>query len=214
MSGDDALTHADVATAYARWAPFYDLAFTLVMRAGRLAASAAVNRLGGRVLDLGVGTGLELPMFEKHLRLTGIDLSEPMLRICQKRVRERNLAHVDGLAAMDAMQLAFPDAIFDVAVAPYVLTVVPDPWRTLDELMRVVRPGGEIILVNHVGAESGLIAWAEKRLARRSAALGWRPSFPWSIIGDWLAARSDVAIIERRALSPLGLFTLVRLSRR
>ena len=92
---------------------------------------------------------------------------------------------------MDAMRLAFSDSCFDAAVAPYVLTVVPDPAATLDELMRVVKPGGEIVLVNHVGAESGPIAAIEAWLGRRSAALGWRPQFPWAIIADWIAARSN-----------------------
>jgi phosphatidylethanolamine/phosphatidyl-N-methylethanolamine N-methyltransferase len=94
-----------------------------------------------------------------------------------------------------------------------VLTVVPDPHRTLDEMARVVRPGGEIVLVNHIGAESGLMAALEAWLGRRAAALGWRPEFPWSIVGDWLARRPDVRLLERRKLAPLDLFTLVRLRR-
>ena len=115
---------------------------------------------------------------------------------------------------MDAMNLSFPDASFDAAVAPYVLTVVPDPERTLDEIARVVRPGGEIVLVNHIGAERGLIAAIEAWLGKRSAALGWRPQFPWSILGNWIARRPDIELLERRQLAPVGLFTLVRLARR
>jgi phosphatidylethanolamine/phosphatidyl-N-methylethanolamine N-methyltransferase len=213
VTAGDALTNADVASAYARWAPVYDLTFALVMRAGRQAAASAASRAGGRVLDVGVGTGLELPMFDGAVRITGIDLSEPMLRRCLRRVRDKKLTRVEGLAVMDAMQLAFDDAAFDAAVAPYVLTVVPDPGRTLDELVRVVRPGGEIVLVNHIGAGAGPIAWVENWLANRSAALGWRPTFPWSIVQDWLADRKDVVLAERRALPPFGLFTLIRLSR-
>lgn len=213
MTRGDALTHADVANAYARWAPFYDLTFALVMRAGRRAAALAASRQGGRVLDVGVGTGLELPMFDSAVRITGIDLSEPMLRRCLRRVLVEKLDHVEGLAVMDAMQLAFADASFDAVVAPYVLTVVPDPGRTLDELARVVRPGGEIVLVNHIAAEAGPIAWAENFLASRSAALGWRPTFPWSIVRDWVSVRKDIALAERRALPPFGLFTLIRLAR-
>jgi phosphatidylethanolamine/phosphatidyl-N-methylethanolamine N-methyltransferase len=213
VASNDALTHADVASAYARWAPFYDLTFEIVMRAGRRAAAEALGRQPRRVLDVGVGTGLELPMIDPAIRIVGVDLSEPMLRRCQKRVREGDLASVDGLVVMDALQLAFPDGCFDAAVAPYVLTVAPDPVRMLDELMRVVRPGGEIVLVNHIGAEDGWIAAIEKWLARRSASLGWRPTFPWSILGDWIDSRADVALLERRVLRPFGLFTLVRLAR-
>lgn len=213
MTPGEPLTNAEVASAYARWAPIYDLTFALVMRAGRRAAAVAASRHGGRILDVGVGTGLELPMFDTVVQLIGIDLSEPMLRVCLRRVRREKLHHVHGLGVMDAMRLAFPDAAFDAAVAPFVLTVVPDPCRTLDELVRVVRPGGEIVLVNHIGAQSGVLAGVENWLARRSASLGWRPSFPWSIVQDWLAGRPDVALTERRGLPPFGLFTLIRISR-
>jgi phosphatidylethanolamine/phosphatidyl-N-methylethanolamine N-methyltransferase len=207
------LTNTDVEDAYARWAPIYDKVFTLTMRPGRKAASAAINRIGGRVIDVGIGTGLELPMFDPNVSITGIDLSEPMLRIAQKRVDDLKLSNVEGLLVMDAMKLAFPDASFDAAVAPYVLTVVPEPERTLDEMARVVKPGGEIVLVNHIGAESGPIAAIEAWLGKRSASLGWRPQFPWSILGDWIARRPDIELLERRTLAPFGLFTLVRMKR-
>ena len=106
------------------------------------------------------------------------------------------------------MKLGFRDGAFDAAVAPYVLTVVPDPESVLDEIARVVRPGGEIVLVNHIGAERGLRAMIEAWLGKRSAALGWRPEFPWAILDRWLARRPDITLLERRALAPFGLFTL------
>ena len=92
---------------------------------------------------------------------------------------------------MDATKLGFRDGTFDAAVAPYVLTVVPDPESVLDEIARVVRPGGEIVLVNHIGAERGLRAAIEAWLGKRSAALGWRPEFPWAILDRWLARSAD-----------------------
>ena len=207
------ITSSDVTDAYARWAPVYDMAFTLVMKPGRRAVSAAINRLGGRVLDVGVGTGLELPMFSSNVRVTGIDLSEPMLEVARKRVKEAGLSSVEALVAMDAMNIAFPDGGFDAAVAPYVLTTVPDPARLLDEMTRVVRRGGEIILVNHIGAERGVIAMIERWLGKRAAKLGWRPEFPWAVVGDWLARRDDVKLLERRTLAPLRLFTLIRIAK-
>lgn len=207
------ISHADVESAYARWAPVYDLVFTACMKPGRKAGAAAINALGGKVLDVGVGTGLELPMFTNNVRITGIDLSEPMLEIARKRVKAAGLSNVDDLRAMDAMALEYSDASFDAVVAPYVLTVVPDPHRTLDEMARVVKPGGEIVLVNHIGAESGLMASLESWLGRRAASLGWRPEFPWAIVADWLAQRPDITLIERRKLAPLNLFTLIRLKR-
>ncbi len=207
------LENAHVEEAYARWAPVYDLAFTAVMAPGRRAAVAAAQRRGGSILDVGVGTGLELPMFDRQVNLVGVDLSEPMLRRAQTRIARKKLVQVAGLCVMDATRLAFPTAHFDSVVAPFVLTVVPDPSATLDELARVVKVGGEIVLVNHVGADSGPIAWIERWLGRKSAELGWRPEFPWSILGDWIAARDDLRLVERRKIAPLGLFTLARIER-
>ena len=144
----------------------------------------------------------------------GVDLSEPMLRKAQERLRESGLPQVAGLSVMDAMRLGFADASFDAVVAPYMITTVPNPEATLDELVRVVRPGGEVVLVNHVSAENGPRAAFERWLARQTRHLGWRPEFPWSRIGDWCAAHPDVDLIERRPIPPFGLFTLVRLAKR
>jgi len=208
------LSHDDVNVAYSRWAPFYDAAFAWVMRPGRVATAALLNQTGGRVLDVGVGTGLELPMFGPNVRITGIDLCEPMLKIARKRVETQGLGNVEDLLVMDAMDLKFPDASFDAVIGPYVLTVVPEPERTLDEMARVVKPGGEIILSNHIGAESGPVAWFEGWLGKRSASLGWRPQFSWSIVTDWLARRPDIEFVERRPLDSIGLFTLIRMKRK
>jgi phosphatidylethanolamine/phosphatidyl-N-methylethanolamine N-methyltransferase len=207
------LENKHVKKSYARWAPVYDLVFELVLRPGRKAAAAAADRVGGHVLDVGVGTGLELPMFDPRTRLTGIDLSEPMLRRAQWRVRTKALGNVGGLLVMDAARLAFSDAHFDAVVAPYVLTVVPKPRASLDELARVVKPGGEIILVNHFRSGQGPMAWIESALAKSSAELGWQPEFAWSILGDWIDSTPSVRLVERRKLPPLGLFTLARIGR-
>lgn len=205
-----AITNENVEAAYARWAPIYDKVFRLVMKPGRLAAAEAVNRLGGRVLDVGVGTGLELPMFSAAVKITGVDLSSPMLEIARKRVADLGLTNVEDLRVMDAMNLEYADDSFDGAVAPYVITTVPDPVRTMDEMARVVRPGGEIIIVNHIGADSGPIAVIERFMEKRAEKLGWRPQFPWAIIGDWIDSRPGLELVERRRLSPLGLFTIAR----
>jgi len=208
------LSHDDVNDAYSRWAPFYDAAFAWVMRPGRVATAELLNKTGGRVLDVGVGTGLELPMFGPNVRTVGIDLCEPMLKIARKRIEDHKLGNVEDLLVMDAMDIKFPDASFDAVIGPYVLTVVPEPERTLDEMARVVKPGGQIILSNHIGAESGPVALFESWLGKRSASLGWRPQFPWSIVQNWLDRRPDIEFIERRPLDNIGLFTLIRMRRR
>src|SRR5271167_283441 len=133
-----------VAKAYARWAPIYDLVFGAVFDRGRKASIAAAERIGGRILEVGVGTGLSLPDYSSSNRLIGVDFSVPMLRKAQARVAGHRLSNVDGLAVMDAQHLGFADAAFDVIVAQYVITTVPDPEATLDEFARVIKPGGEI----------------------------------------------------------------------
>ena len=202
-----------VAKAYARWAPVYDLVFGQVFDRGRKASIAAAERIGGRILEVGVGTGLSLPEYAWTNRLTGVDLSAPMLRKARDRVVEHRLTNVDGLAVMDAQNLGFEDGVFDVVVAQYVITAVPDPEATLDEFVRVLRPGGEIILVNHLGAETGLRAMLEGWFAPFARRLGWRPEFPWDRLAQWAALHGGVRIIERRPMPPLGHFSLIRFGR-
>src|ERR1700737_2737003 len=141
-----------IAKAYARWAPVYDLVFGAVFERGRHAAIAAAERIGGRILEVGVGTGISLPDYSPRNRLCGVDISEPMLRKAKERGAEFGLTNVGGRLVMDAEHLFFPDASFDVVVAQYVIATVPDPEATLDEFARILKPGGEIVVVSRVGA--------------------------------------------------------------
>jgi phosphatidylethanolamine/phosphatidyl-N-methylethanolamine N-methyltransferase len=206
----DTLDRSTVEKAYARWAPVYDLVFGKVFQAGRTAATAAAERVGGRILEVGVGTGIALPDYAPTNRLVGIDISAPMLRKAQERVAEHGLTNVEALAVMDAKHLAFPDNFFDVVVAQFVITAVPDPEATLDEFARVVRPGGEIILVNHIGAESGPRKVFELAFAPLARRLGWRPEFPWGRLTAWHDRTGGIHFIERRPMQPLGHFSLIR----
>ena len=208
MAGD--IDRNGVEKAYERWAPIYDLVFGKVFEHGRQSTIAEADRIGGRVLDVGVGTGLSLSDYSRNVKLCGVDISEPMLRKAQQRVRAQGLANVETLAVMDAKNLAFRDASFDAVVAQYVITTVPDPEATLDDFVRVLKPGGELILVNHVGVESGprrILDLAVAPLARR---LGWRTEFPWERLVKWAARHGGVSLAERRPMPPLGHFSLIR----
>jgi phosphatidylethanolamine/phosphatidyl-N-methylethanolamine N-methyltransferase len=202
-----------VAKAYARWAPVYDLVFGKVFDRGRKASIAAAERIGGRILEVGVGTGLSLPDYAKTNRLIGVDLSAPMLRKAKERVTEQRLTNVEGLAVMDAQRLGFDDDVFDLIVAQYVITAVPDPEATLDEFARVLKPGGEIILVNHLGAEGGPRAVFEQCFAPLARRLGWRPEFRFDRLTRWALAHGGVRLIERRPMPPLGHFSLIRFAK-
>ncbi len=208
---------AGVARAYARWAPIYDVVFGKVFARGRGAAidaaELACGEGGGRILEVGVGTGISLPSYARHNTIVGVDLSEPMLRKAHERVAEHKLSNVESLSVMDAMNMALPDRSFDVVVAQFVITAVPNPEATLDEFARVTKPGGEIVLVNHIGAESGprwLFEFCFAPLARR---LGWRPEFPFKRLTDWAALHGGVRLIERRPMPPMGHFSLIRFAR-
>src|SRR5438445_2252107 len=166
-----------VAKAYAGWAPVYDFVFGAVFDAGRKASIAAAERIGGRILDVGIGTGISLTDYAPKHRIVGVDYCEPMLRKAHERVAEHNLAHVEALAVMDAQHLGFPDAFFDAVVAQYVITTVPDPEAALNEFARVTKPGGEIILVNHLGAAAGPLRVFEQSFAPVSRRPGRRHEF-------------------------------------
>jgi phosphatidylethanolamine/phosphatidyl-N-methylethanolamine N-methyltransferase len=192
-----------VEKAYAGWAPFYDVVFGAVLSPGRTAAVRAAERVGGRILEVGVGTGISLGQYSTRNRIVGIDLSEPMLRRAKARVFKRNHANVETLAVMDAERLGFADESFDVVVAQFVITAVPDPELALDEFARVVKREGEIVLVNHLGADTGWRRICEKGLAPVVRHLGWRPEFPFARIATW-AQRAGFRLIERRATNPIG----------
>jgi phosphatidylethanolamine/phosphatidyl-N-methylethanolamine N-methyltransferase len=199
--------------AYARWAPVYDIVFGAVFAPGRAASIAAAERIGGRILDVGVGTGISLSHYARDIRVVGVDYSEPMLRKAHERMQEGNLGHVEGLSVMDAQRLGFRDGAFDAVVAQYVITAVPDPEATLDEFARVTRAGGEIILVNHLGAEGGFRRTFEQGFAPIARRLGWRPEFGFERIARWAGRHGGVRLIERRPMPPLGQFSLIRYER-
>ncbi len=204
------IDRAGVAKAYARWAPVYDLVFGAVFDRGRKSTIAVADAIGGRVLDVGVGTGLSLADYSRSTKLCGVDISEPMLRKAKARVDAQNLTNVETLAVMDAKNLAFADGSFDAVVAQYVITAVPDPEGTLDDFVRVLKPGGELILVNHIGAESGARRLFELAFAPVARRLGWRPEFPWQRLVDWAARHGGVTLEERRPMPPMGHFSLIR----
>lgn len=197
-----------VRAAYRRWAGVYDAVFGGISSAGRRRAVEAVNALPGQdVLEVGVGTGLALPHYVPQKRVTGIDLSAEMLDRARMRVVSQSLSNVAGLHEMDAEATGFPDSQFDIAVAMFVASVVPDARRLLAEMRRVVRPGGHLLFVNHFAATSGVRLAVERAMAPASRALGWHPDFKTeALLPPEHLARATISPVP-----PLGLFTLVRL---
>ncbi len=209
LEGPRAKLDADtIRTAYSRYAKSYDSWFGWISQPARKAAVEAVNNApGNAVLEVGVGTGLALPLYMPQKRITGIDLSGDMLNIGRARAAGLGLHNVESLLEMDAQATNFADDSFDVAVAMFVASVVPDPHALVKELRRVVKPGGKILFVNHFARESGPIWWVERAMAGASGMLGWHPDFR---LGHMFTS-ADLTAATVRNMPPLGLFRLVEL---
>ena len=199
--------------AYARWAPVYDVLCGPVFLNGRRAAAQAARDVGGRILEIGVGTGLSFDDYDDTTEITGIDISEPMIARARLRAASGRYPHVKGLTVMDAHDLRFADASFDCVVGQFVITLVADPERVLSECARVVKPGGQIILVNHLYSERGFAAAVERLLAQKARRLGLRPEFPFQRLAAWAQSHGGAELIERRRVKPFGVYTLVRFRR-
>lgn len=199
-----------VANAYDRWAPAYDLLFGRVFRKGRHDAIMAAERVGHRVLEVGVGTGISLPHYRASTRLTGVDISEAMLDKARDRVRDLGLTNVEDIRVMDAESLSFESCSFDAVVAQYVVTAVPNPEAALDEFARVVRLGGEIVITTRIGAGVGMRGAIERALMPLTSRIGFRTEFSWERYATWAATRSDIVLVESRPLPPFGHFSLIR----
>ena len=195
-----------VREAYRRWAPVYDYTFGKVSTAGRRHAVEVINAGQGKVLEVGVGTGLSLPEYKPHLEITGIDLAPEMLDKARARVKSEGLENVAGLYEMDASNLQFPDNSFDTVVAMYVITVVPEPEKVMRELARVTKPGGQVMLVNHFSQEDGMRGWVERQMAPFADLVGWHSVFDASRV----MICDDLKLVNRRSLRPWGLFTMMQ----
>ena len=194
-----------ITKSYARWAPVYDATFGAVTQVGRRRATERLNARGGRVLEVGVGTGLALPLYAPGVEVTGIDFSHDMLAKAQAKVAERGMAHVAGLKQMDARHLDFADASFDGVAAMHILSVVPEPERVMSEIARVLKPGGIVAITNHFARTGGALARIERLAAPLSDLLGWHSDFDRArILGE-----PSLEVIEEAKLPPLGMMTLL-----
>jgi ubiquinone/menaquinone biosynthesis C-methylase UbiE len=179
------------------------------MLKGRRAAAAEARAIGGKVLEVGVGTGLSFDDYDASTEVTGIDLSAPMLEKARAKMASGRYPWVKQVLQMDAHRMSFADASFDCVVAQFVITLVENPELVLSECHRVVKPGGRIILVNHLYSEVGVAAAVERWTAQRTRNLGLRPEFPFARLQAWAQSTKEAVLIERRKLRPFGLYTLV-----
>ena len=176
--------------AYAILSPVYDFLFEKIFYPGRVAAIDLLEiQPGNRVLEVGVGTGLNLPLYSRDCNVTGIDISKEMLRKAEERVLTLGMVNTK-LMVMDGSKLAFPDDSFDRVIATYVISAVPDPVKTLLEMRRVCKPSGHLVILNHFKSENPVIGMFERLLAPVCTKIGFNTELKL------------MPLLERVALSP------------
>jgi phosphatidylethanolamine/phosphatidyl-N-methylethanolamine N-methyltransferase len=197
----------DTLKTYRFFSGSYDLLFGPLFHPGRKDAVRIANdRPAQRIIEVGVGTGLSLPHFRADARVTGIDVSAPMLAKARRRVERKKLKQVEALLEMDAENLTFDDNSFDAVLALYVASVVPNPARFAAEMRRVCKPGGTIVVVNHFTSENPLLRFVERRLAPLAGKIGFHADFP---LGAFLA-ESRLQVRETRPSNLFGYWRLLR----
>lgn len=198
-----------VERVYGVLARVYDDFFDWALGPGR---RYAVNRLplseGDRVLEVGVGTGLSLPLYPRSSRVVGIDISDAMMARAQARVEELGWPNLE-LRKMDARSLLFADESFDHVLAPYVVSVVPEPRRVMAEMRRVCKIGGTVLVVNHFGSSNGVLRRAERLASPLTEWLGFRMDLPVETVTD----TEGLAVVRIERVNLLGLWRLVEMRR-
>ena len=192
--------------SYRRYAARYDLYFGAVFQPGRKAIVELMEcQAGERILEVGVGTGLSLPLYPDHVQITGIDVSTDMLAKAHGRVQDQVLENV-LLHEMDAEDMTFPDNSFDKVVAMYVASVMPNPKQLVAEMRRVCKPGGELFIVNHFLSRNRLLARVEKTIAPLSNLMGFHPDFELAAF----VRETELNVVEQVPVNLLGYWTLLR----
>jgi phosphatidylethanolamine/phosphatidyl-N-methylethanolamine N-methyltransferase len=164
---------------YDSYAFFYNFLFGRIFNPGRELSVEIVNKsaaYNARIIEVGVGTGLSLPLYRPDLQVSGVDISEKMLEKAKTRIASHHLQGV-SLHVMDAADLKFPDESFDFVVAMYVVSVVPDIEKFLNEITRVCKKNGDIVIVNHFISSNKILNTAEKFLSGAHSFIGFKSDF-------------------------------------
>lgn len=193
---------ADIQKAYSRWAPHYDFSFGVISDWGRQFVVEEINHKPGHVLEVGVGTGLALPLYNSNMKITGIDVSEGMLEKARERVQNEKLRNVNALENMDATDMDFATESFDSAVAMFIMSVAPQPEAILQEMARVVKKGGDIYIVNHFASNHKIVAMFERIIEPVCRMIGWHSKFD----KNRLMNCPDLELVRTKKMRPLGLF--------
>ena len=195
----------DIKRIYSGYSNIYDYLFKWFFSPRHQHVINSLNiRPNEHVLDVGVGTGLSLPLYPDHCRVVGIDLSGDMLKKAWKKVRKYGLTHVT-LMEMDASRIAFEDNTFDYVVAAFVISVVPDPVRVISEMKRVAKPDARIVIINHFQSHNRVVAKFEEWVSPICTKLGWHSDVDL----EDLIARAHLKVDAKSQLSKIDLWKVV-----
>jgi len=190
---------------YNGYASFYDFLFKGFFHPRQKMAISDLNiKPGDNILDVGVGTGLTLPLYPRDCHVTGVDISVDMLRQAKKKVEKMGLINVN-IMEMDACCLSFEDNSFDFVVATHIISVVPDPYKVISEMRRVAKPDGKLVIVNHFVSSNPIIAKVENFCDPFFRKLGWRMDMTL----ESLIAETDLKVYKTAKLNKVDLWKIV-----
>ena len=202
---EDTMNLESLERVYTNYSPVYDQTFGKAFNQSREFAVRGLPLVpNDEVLEVGVGTGIALPLYPAHCKITGIDLSEGMLKVAQERINEHRLNHVT-LQRMDAGQMDFADNSFDLVMAAYVVTAVPDYRKVVSEMIRVCRPGGRIVMLNHFSNGNKLIAAVEKLISPMCQRIGFRTDLSLNHVLE----STSLQVTKKEKMNPLRFWYLV-----
>ena len=196
-----------VVKSWNRYSFTYDVVWGFFLSPGRRQVIEKMD-LGeeDHVLEVGIGTGASLPLYNEGTRVTGVDLSTKMLKVAYKRIKKQSIENAE-IFEMNAEELDFPDNHFSHVIAMYVVSVSPNPEKVIKELKRVCKPGGDIVILNHFSYENTLASRFEKILTPLSTKIGFIPFFP---LDDFLQKTDDIEIYDVERTNMLGYWTILR----
>jgi phosphatidylethanolamine/phosphatidyl-N-methylethanolamine N-methyltransferase len=186
---------------YDKLASVYDLIFGPILHPGRLLALEKIGICrGDRVLEVGVGTGINASLYPRHCHVTGIDFSNPMLEKAKARIGKKGLSHI-RLMQMDAQEMTFADNAFDIVYAPYLVNCVPDPIKVVREMRRVCKPGGKIVILNHFRSANPVLSRLDRALSPLTVHIGFKSDL--DLPGFLQQAELRPTLVQKISMPPL-----------
>ena len=191
---------------YSAYSSFYDIIFGRLFHSSRGSAIALLDlKPGDHVLEVGVGTGLSIPHYRRDCRVTGVDICEPMLSRGRRRVRRLGLDNID-LRQMDAGKMDFPNDTFDAVFGAYVISAVPNPQSVMEEMVRVCKPGGKIVLLNHFSNGNPIISRVERWISPLTRKIGWSADLSLETVLDGV----PLTVLRKAKMKPLNYWKVVQ----